>query len=116
MFDLMFKATSKKAWDDYAAANGLVLDFEGVAFPASGVMIDEIGAVMLEPPVIDQDGEITTPAAMDGNHHVNLRVEDGGADPAMLAAGSAGVEWINPASVATPARIWAGGMNYWTPE
>lgn len=113
--DMMFKATTKKAWDAFAANSSFVLDFDGVAFPISGVMIDEIGAIMLEPPVINQDGDITTPAVMDGSHHVNLRIEGGAADPATLAAGGEGVEWIDPATVFTPARVWAGGMNYWTP-
>lgn len=115
MFDLMFNATSKKAWDDFAAANGLVLDFDGATFPASGVMIDEIGPIMVDPPVIDRDGDIITPAVMDEEYHVNLRVDADAADPALLAAGGTGVKWVDPATVTSPARVWAGGMNYWTP-
>lgn len=33
---------------------------------------------------------------------------------ANLAAGNADVEWIDPAMVDNPRRIFAGGMSYWT--
>lgn len=83
MFDLMFKATDKAAWDAVAAT-----------LP-EGVLIDEIGVI---------DGT-------DG-HHVNVRTTTDAIDCAALAQGAPGVQWIDPAIVDTPARIWAGGMNY----
>lgn len=86
MFDLMYKATNKSAWDAYAAT-----------LP-DGILIDEIGPI----------GENT-------EYHVNIRVLDDTVDCAALAQGGTGVDWVDPALVATPARIWAGGMNYWVP-
>jgi hypothetical protein len=40
-------------------------------------------------------------------------VTDPKADFAAFALGAKGVEWVDPDSVKTPARIWSGGMNYW---
>ena len=124
MSDLMYRATNKAAWDAYAAASGLTV--EGMP---SGCYIDEIGPIVTTPSVIE-DGEIVTPAVVDEHHHVNVRltqiagpmpdpVPEGyiqqGHDPAVLAEGGPGVEWIDPATVNSPSRIWAGGMSYWTP-
>lgn len=84
MFDLMFKATDKAAWDAFAAT-----------LP-DGILIDEIGAI----------------EGADG-YHANIRVLDDTVDCAALAQGYHYVQWIDPALVESPARIWAGGMNYW---
>lgn len=87
MQDLMFKATDKAAWDAFAAT-----------LP-EGILIDEIG------PIEGADG-----------YHVNLRTTSDAVDCAAIAQGNPSIEWIDPAIVETPARIWAGGMNYWVPE
>lgn len=84
MFDLMFKATDKPAWDAFAAT-----------LP-EGILIDEIGPIEGTP-----------------GYHVNIRVMDDAVDCAALAQGYHYVQWIDPDTVATPQRIWAGGMNYW---
>lgn len=84
MLDMMFKATDKAAWDAFAET-----------LP-DGVLIDEIG-----------------PIGEDVAYHVNLRIIDGTIDAAKLAEGYHYVQWIDPATVDTPARIWAGGMSYW---
>lgn len=88
-FDLMYKATDKAAWDAWVSSED---------FPQSGILIDEIGPI----------GENT-------EYHVNVRILDDTVDCAALAQGGTGVNWVDPALVATPARIWAGGMNYWMP-
>jgi hypothetical protein len=116
--DLMFRATTKSAWDAYAAEMGLTYDT---------AYIDEIGPIVVTPAVISQDGTILTPAVMDDRHHVNVRVthlptvtdEDGNVTAlsmADLAAGNADVEWVDPATVDNPRRIWAGGMRYLASE
>ena len=87
LLDLMFKANTKAAWDAFVAANNL----------ADTCDIDEIGPV---------EGQ---------NWHVNVRVTSPDIDPAVIAQGGPGVEWIDPALVEAPIRIWAGGMNYWKP-
>lgn len=107
MLDLMFKATDKAAWDAWLES----LDDETKA----AILIDEIGPIIITPAVIDTDGEITTPAVMDAKHHVNVRVMSDAIDAAALAAGGTGVTWVDPATVETPSREWAGGMNYWVP-
>ena len=122
MMDLMYRATDKATWDAYAASKGLTAD----GMP-SGCYIDEIGPIVQIPAVIGPDGEIVTPAVMDDRHHVNVRVihlptvtdEDGNVSVlsmADLAAGNADVEWVDPATVDNPRRIWAGGMRYWVPN
>lgn len=122
MFDLMFKATDKAAWDAFVES-----------WPdetKANVLIDEIGPIVITPAVLDENGEIVEEAIINAEHHVNLRVlrpattwvdEQGdthtsGVDCAVLAQGGTDVEWIDPAIVTSPERIWAGGMNYWVPE
>jgi hypothetical protein len=122
MMDMMYRATDKATWDAYAASKGLTAD----GMP-TGCYIDEIGPIVTTPAVISEDGTILTPAVMDDRHHVNVRVinlptitdEEGNVSVlsmADLAAGAANVEWVDPATVDNPRRIWAGGMRYWTPE
>jgi len=64
---------------------------------------------------------------MDDRHHVNVRIvhlpqsvdEEGTVTVttmADLATGNADVEWVDPATVDNPRRIWAGGMRYWVHE
>ena len=123
--DLMYRATDKAAWDAYAAIVSLTV--EGMP---SGCYIDEIGPIVTEQATLNEDGEIVTPAVVDSHHHVNVRLTQiagpapdplpegyvqQGHDPAVLAEGGAGVEWIDPATVSSPSRIWAGGMSYWVP-
>ena len=119
--DMMYRATDKATWDAYAASKGLTSDGQ-----PTGCYIDEIGPIVQTPAVIGQDCTILTPAVMDDRHHVNVRIvhlpqsvdEEGTVTVktmADLAAGNADVEWIDPALVDNPRRIFAGGMSYWTP-
>lgn len=122
MMDLMYRATDKAAWDAYAASKGLTAE----GYP-TGCYIDEIGPIVQTPAVIGPDGEIVTPPVMDDRHHVNVRIvhlpqsvdEEGAVTiitMADLAQGNTDVEWVDPATVDNPRRIFAGGMSYWTPE
>lgn len=116
MLDLMFKADDEMSWNAFAAT-----------FPsAAEILIDVIGPIVITPAVIDPDGQIITPAVVDPAYHVNIRVQrpiiqSDDEEPvsidvcAELALGGPGVEWIDPADVSSPERIWAGGMNYWVP-
>ena len=126
MMDLMYRATDKATWDAYASAMNLTATDGENTYPL-GCYIDEIGHVVTTPAVISEDGTILTPAVMDDRHHVNVRVihlptvtdDDGNVSVismADLAAGNADVEWVDPATVDNPRRIWAGGMRYWVPE
>jgi hypothetical protein len=124
--DLMYRATDKAAWDAYAAIVSLTSDGQPL-----GCYIDCIGQIVTTPAVIDPEtGDVVSPAVVDEHFHVNVRLtqiagpmpdpvpEDyvqQGHDPAVLAQGGPGVEWIDPASVDNPRRIWAGGMSYWVP-
>ena len=116
--DLMMKATTKAAWDAFAET-----------FPAAAdILVDEIGPIVTTPAVLDEDGEIVTPAVVDDHWHVNVRVlrpvitttdTEGNVTEtdvcAVLAEGGEGVAWIDPDTVNSPSRIWAGGMSYWVP-
>lgn len=104
MNDLMFKATDKAAWDAFAET-----------FPETGILIDEIGPIVITPAVLDETGEIVEGAVIDLSHHVNVRVLSDSIDCFELAQGAPGVEWIDPSIVTSPDRIWAGGMNYYLP-
>jgi len=113
--DLMFKATDKAAWDAFA-----------LTFPsAADILVDEIGPIVTTPAIIDEDGEIVTPAVVDDHWHTNVRVlrpviQSDDDEPvetdvcAVLALGGPGVAWIDHDTVNSPSRIWAGGMSYWT--
>lgn len=120
--DLMFKAATQAAWNAYISA----APWPWNTHPDR--LIDEIGPIMVTPPVLDEDGNIITPAVMDNAHHVNVRVltpinsqtDESGTITfdvcAQMSLGGEGVDWIDPATVNSPSRIWAGGMNYWTPQ
>ena len=57
---------------------------------AKGVEIYPIGPVVITPAVMDEDGNVTTPAVMDTRHHVNFRM----GEPAISRTDSYGVlEW-----------------------
>jgi hypothetical protein len=126
MIDYLIRAETKAAWNEYAFQQGLTGD-DGD--PAKGVLIDEIGQVMLEPPVFSADGgTVVTPAVMDSWHHVNLRVT--GDTPLTFPAGKAvtttprgidamefneapsRVQFLDPADIVSPIRIWADGMYF----
>lgn len=109
MLDLMFKATDKASWDIFVSALPNAV--------SSDLLIDEIGPVVITPAVFDDQGNVVEEGVISLSHHVNLRLlSDNAVVAASLSAGGPGVEWIDPALVSTPARIWAGGMSYWKPD
>ena len=61
------------------------LDENGNLIPHEGVIIDEIGPVTKVPAVLDEDGDIVTPAVVIEGHHVNLMAT--GAIASMLIMG-----------------------------
>lgn len=63
--------------------------------------LDPIGPVVTTPAVLDDAGEVVTPAVMDTRFHANLRLLPG-ADPAIAAAATPFA--VTPAD---PARVWA---------
>lgn len=71
MIDLFFRAFSRARWLTVATNRG-VYDTEGNINPGFG--IDELGNVMVTPPVINPDGTVQTPAVIDTWHCVNLRL------------------------------------------
>lgn len=107
MYDFMYKATDKATWDAFLAA------MPEEVLPS--ILVDEIGPIVITPAVLDENGDVVDEAVIDLSHHVNLRyLGNDNSVAASLAAGASGVQWIDPDLVSTPARIWAGGMNYWT--
>jgi len=119
--DYLIRAESRDAWLAFAQEQGWIVEGE----TADNVQIDEIGPVVLEP------GDETTPPVMDEWYHVNLRLLDPPGDvDAKLAEGrlvttdpmgidamETGVEpervqVLDHADIATPIRIWAGGMHF----
>lgn len=61
------------------------LSEDGNLIPHEGVIIDEIGPITKVPAVLDEDGDIVTPAVVIEGHHVNLMAT--GAIAAMLVMG-----------------------------
>lgn len=106
MYDFMYKADDKAAWDQYIESLPERITSE--------LAIDEIGPVVITPAVFDNEGNIITPAVLDLAHHVNARyLGTDEADAEILATSTTKVKWISPDTVSTPNRIWAGGMNYY---
>jgi len=56
---------------------------------AKGVEIHHIGPVVITPAVLDEDGNVTTPAVMDIRHHVNFRM----GEPAVSRTDADGLLW-----------------------
>lgn len=56
---------------------------------AKGVEIYPIGPVVITPAVLDEDGNVTTPAVMDTRHHVNFRM----GEPAVSRSDEDGLLW-----------------------
>jgi len=52
------------------------LDENGRLIPHQGVIIDEIGPITKVPAVLDEDGNVVTPAVVIAGHHVNLLAID----------------------------------------
>jgi len=52
------------------------LDADGNLIPHQGVIIDEIGPITKTPAVLDEDGNVVTPAVVIAGHHVNLLAID----------------------------------------
>ena len=90
MVDAYVRATDRATFDAAALVAGLtyevmqtVVDEEtgeetqqptGEIRTARGVEIHHIGPVVITPAVMDEEGNVTTPAVMDTRHHVNFRM------------------------------------------
>ena len=90
MVDAYVRATDRATFDAAALVAGLtyevmqtVVDEEtgeetqqptGEIRTARGVEIHHIGPVVITPAVLDEEGNVTTPAVMDTRHHVNFRM------------------------------------------
>jgi hypothetical protein len=127
--DHLIRAESRSVWLTYAQDWGWI---DADDNPTPGILIDEIGSVVLVPSVIDEDMTVTTEAVMDDWHHVNVRVlddqlEEKGAllsdakmvttDPEGIDALEIGVEptriqILDASDITTPVRVWADGMNF----
>jgi hypothetical protein len=110
MRDFMYVAVSEEAWWEYAIANEIVRVVGDEMYFNEGFTADLIGPI---------DG--------DTRFHVNLRVLGDDVEREFIrskryrprakkkssrAAGD--IEWVPPEDVASPHRIWLGGMQYFT--
>lgn len=115
MVDAYVRATDRDTFDAAALVAGLtyevmetVVDEEtgeetqqptGEIRTARGVEIYHIGPVVITPAVMDEEGNVTTPAVMDTRHHVNFRM----GEPAISRTDADGLLW----------HKWA---TYWTTQ
>ncbi len=134
--DLQVRADTRAGFEAAAEAeNLLVRDGEDNLRPAPGVLIDPLGPVVITAAELDAEGNVVTPAVKDNRYHVNLRItapaltaadadgfpnwertaiqwtQNGEPDAEINAEESAlklaNVALIDPASIKSPARIWA---------
>lgn len=63
----------------------LCTERDGVLVPLPGIAIDEIGEIVKTPAVVDEEGNVVTPAVIVPGHHVNLLAHGAMAD--LLTAG-----------------------------
>ena len=115
MVDAYVRATDRDTFDAAALVAGLTYEVMGtVTDPetgeetqqptgeirvARGVEIHHIGPVVITPAILDDDGNVTTPAVMDTRHHVNFRM----GEPAISRSDADGLLW----------HKWA---TYWTTQ
>jgi len=67
--------------------------------------LDLIGPITTTPAILDENGEVVTPAMIDGRYHANLRLFGDHPDREAILAGLEAVR-IDP-EPATPSRVWA---------
>lgn len=115
MVDAYVRATDRDTFDAAALVAGLTYEvMETVTDPetgeetqqptgeirvARGVEIHHIGPVVITPAIMDEEGNVTTPAVMDTRHHVNFRM----GEPAISRTDADGLLW----------HKWA---TYWTAQ
>ena len=79
----MLRAFSRARWIQVATARGIYSGTDPIAgepIVADGYLVDEIGPMMITPPVLDANGVEITPAVIDTWHSVNLRFHGPKAD------------------------------------
>ena len=140
MVDAVIRAANREAFRQAALSVRILVqqddpEDDTTIRPGQGVTVDEIGPVTLTPAVIDEDGNVTTPAVMDDRWHVNVRLtgyalddigpdtgvlrwhlwglawsKDGAPDPQLNAAEEARVLYdvalIDPDTIASPSRVF----------
>ena len=139
----MIRADDVATWEAGAEARHLLVratldDGAEVVGPAPHVHISGPMYPVITPAVTDEEGNVTTPAVMDGRPHYNLRIapwaqqmlaEDGvtprwyetlvmfhqgtpitEADRNAAEAGiyTSGITVLDPQTIASPQRVWAG--------
>jgi hypothetical protein len=132
----MIRCADKATWHAAGLQYKLLIEEqEGKATivkTALGIEADEIGPVVITPAVLDEKGNVKTPAVVDNRFHVNVLVspvvmarEDadgfrkwkltaeafmGGTDSTPNKTEAAkmlgGVELLDPTTIATPAQVW----------
>ena len=149
--DTCIRATDEATWAQAALSQNLlyrdpitetdpetgevtIVGYDDEIKASAGANITALGAVVLTPAVLDEDGNETTPAVMDGRYHLNMRIaepllskadENGyplwqktallwmaygqdvdNVNNAERAKVVSGVEMIDPDSIANPDRVW----------
>lgn len=123
---IMIRAASARAFRDLALQVGVLVDDpERGVIPAPSVTVHRIGHPVRVPAQADAEGNVLTPAVLDGDFHANVWIDVTRARQVMtwlkdLSARSArslkqrknemaysyrGVEVIDPDTVATPANV-----------
>jgi len=135
MIDIMVRADTRADFRAAAVFYGLISIVDGEVIFAPGVDLDPIGPIVKTPAVMSGDGlTVITPAVMDTRWHCNMRIhrsalerDENGERPKwarwiikwMTDGANIGVknkletvkrlakvDFINPASIATPLRVW----------
>ena len=135
MIDIMVRADTRADFRAAAVFYGLISIVDGEVIFAPGVDLDPIGPIVKTPAVMSGDGlTVVTPAVMDNRWHCNMRIsrdaiqlEADGTRPKWVrwivqwhkTGANTGiknkaervkrlqsVDFIDPASVATPKRVW----------
>jgi hypothetical protein len=102
------------------------VEASGPLVPRSGTVITELGEMTLTPAVLDENGNVVTPAVTDGRHHVNfwldqeawerqqwlefalgwaLNGQPGNPNHEETSLALSGIELIDPLTVTSPSNI-----------
>lgn len=124
---LMVRAANKPTFDAVAESVGLTYrDDENRLRPIAGATIAELGAYVITPAVLDEQGNEVTPATVDDRYHANFWLDNSLVELgnwhdwiiAWMANGTEatanksedalllnGIELIDPATIASPANV-----------
>jgi len=74
MIDIVLRLVAPNIWENVGKSLGVLVDGDEGVVPAQGANISDIGKIVITPAVLDENGDVITPAVMTTQVHYNVRV------------------------------------------